>query len=71
MNNIEPKLCPTMLNMEVANDLWINVKECFSVSDGPNIQQLKADLIECKQKGMTIVSYYGKLEKAIGSKWIY
>lgn len=31
--------------------------------NGPRIQQLKAKLIECKQKGLTIVTYYGKLKK--------
>jgi len=63
MNTIEPKLHSTMSHMKVAKDLWTNVKERFSVSDGPCIQQLKEDLIECKQKGMTIVAYYGKLKK--------
>lgn len=31
--------------------------------NGPRIQQLKTELVECKQKGLTIVTYYGKLKK--------
>ena len=43
--------------------LWTDVKDRFSVSNGPYIQQIKAYLIECKPKGMTIIAYYGKLKK--------
>ena len=30
---------------------------------GPRIQQLRAELAECKQRGLTIVAYFGKLKK--------
>ena len=63
MNTIEPTLRSTISHMEVAQDLWIDIKERFSVANGPRIQQLKAELAECKQKGMTIVAYYGKFKK--------
>uniref|UniRef100_A0A151UEU7 Retrotransposon Copia-like N-terminal domain-containing protein n=1 Tax=Cajanus cajan TaxID=3821 RepID=A0A151UEU7_CAJCA len=63
MNTIEPSLRSTILHMEVAQDLWTNIKEHFSVANGPRIQQLKAELVECKQKSMTIIAYYGKLKK--------
>ncbi|PNX56163.1 hypothetical protein L195_g058074, partial [Trifolium pratense] len=49
--------------MEVAKDLWDDIKERFDVANGPRIQQLKAELVECKQRGLTIVTYYGKLKK--------
>jgi hypothetical protein len=63
MNTIEPSLRSTMSHMEVAQDLWQDIKERFSVVNGPRIQQLKAELAECKQKGLTIVAYFGKLKK--------
>ncbi|PNX93517.1 retrovirus-related Pol polyprotein from transposon TNT 1-94 [Trifolium pratense] len=63
MNTIEPSLRSTMSHMEVAMDLWNDIKERFSIANGPRIQQLKAELVECKQKGLTIVTYYGKLKK--------
>ncbi|KAJ1432387.1 Retrotransposon gag domain [Sesbania bispinosa] len=44
-------------------DLWTNIKERFSIANGPRIQQLKAELAECKQKGMTIAAYYGRMKK--------
>jgi hypothetical protein len=63
MNTIEPSLRSTMSHMEVAMDLWEDIKERFAVVNGPRIQQLKAELVECKQKGLAIVTYYGKLKK--------
>jgi len=39
-----------------------DLKERFSVINGPRIQQLKAKLADCKQHVMTMVNYYGKLK---------
>jgi len=47
----------------VAKDLWNDIKERISITNGPRIQQLKSDLADCKQKGKTIVDYYGKLKQ--------
>lgn len=63
MNTIEPSLRSTISYIEVAEDLWKDIKELFSVGNGPCIQQLKTELIECKQGGLTIVAYYRKLKK--------
>ena len=48
--------------MEIAKDLWDDIKDRFSIGNGPHIHQLKTKLVECKQQGMTIVNYYGKLK---------
>ena len=47
---------------EVAKLLWDDIKERFSVGNGPRVQQLKSELANCKQRGMTILNYYGKLK---------
>ncbi|MCH94627.1 hypothetical protein A2U01_0015590, partial [Trifolium medium] len=62
LNTVEPNLRSTMTYMENARDLWEDIKERFSVANGPKIHQLKADLVACKQAGMTIAAYYGKLK---------
>lgn len=62
LNTIEPSLRSTVSYMENAQDLWKDIKERFSIVNGPRIQQLKSELAECKQKGMTIVTYNGKLK---------
>ncbi|KAK3028580.1 hypothetical protein RJ639_039271 [Escallonia herrerae] len=61
-NTIEPTLRSTISHVEVAQDLWTDIKERFSIVNGPRIQQLKTELADCKQKGLTIVNYYGKLK---------
>lgn len=48
--------------MENAQDLWKDIRERFSIVNGPRIQQLKSDLAECKHGGLTMVAYYGKLK---------
>ena len=62
-NTIEPSLRSTISHVEVAKDLWNDIKERFSIINGPRIQQLKSDLTECRQKGITIADYYGKLKQ--------
>lgn len=51
--------------MEDAKNLWTEINDRFSVANGPQIQQLKSDLAECKQHDMTIIAYYGRIKK----KW--
>ena len=62
LNTIEPSLRSTVSYTENAATLWQDIKERFSVANGPRIQQLKAELADCKQKGLSIVAYYGKLK---------
>ncbi|KAF7822484.1 retrovirus-related Pol polyprotein from transposon TNT 1-94 [Senna tora] len=61
-NNIEPGLRSTITHVEVARNLWNDIKNRFSITNGPRIQQLKSELTTCKQKGQTIVDYYGQLK---------
>jgi hypothetical protein len=62
LNTIEPVLRSTISYAETAKEMWEDIKERFSVTNGPRIQQLKSDLASCKQGGMTVMKYYGKLK---------
>ncbi|XP_072078069.1 uncharacterized protein [Arachis hypogaea] len=62
LNTIEPSLQTTVAYAENAKTLWEDIKERFSVVNGPRIQQLKADLTRCKQEGAFMAAYYGKLK---------
>ncbi|XP_073120152.1 uncharacterized protein [Henckelia pumila] len=57
LNTIEPVLRSTITYQEIAKELWDDIKERLSVGNGPRIQQLKYELIECKQQGLTIMNY--------------
>ncbi|KAK8945060.1 hypothetical protein KSP39_PZI008420 [Platanthera zijinensis] len=59
-NTIEPTLRSTISHVEAAEALWTDLKDRFSITNGPRIQQLKADLAGCKQKGLSIMEYYGR-----------
>ncbi|XP_060216707.1 uncharacterized protein LOC132644147 [Lycium barbarum] len=60
---IKPTLRSTISHKEEAEELWTSIREQFVVINRPQMHQLKAELAECKQKGRTIVDYYGKLTK--------
>ena len=60
---IEPTLRSTISHRDVAQDLWEHLKKRFSVMNGSRLQQLKSELACCKQRGLAIEAYYGKLKK--------
>jgi len=60
MNTIEPSLRLAVTLTETVEELCTNLKERFLVINGLRIQQLKAELVDCKQHRMTMVNYYGK-----------
>ncbi|XXG72616.1 hypothetical protein AAC387_Pa07g1674 [Persea americana] len=62
-NTIEPKLRLTLTYRENAKELWEDIKQRFSVTNGPRIQPLKFDLANCKQNGDTIMNYFGRLKR--------
>lgn len=62
MNTIEPSLRSTVLYFDTAKELWDDVRERFSITNGPRIQQLKSELAYCKQRGGSIAKYYVKLK---------
>ncbi|GKC72822.1 retrovirus-related pol polyprotein from transposon TNT 1-94 [Tanacetum coccineum] len=61
-NTIEPTLRSTITHMKNTKDLWDDIKQHFSIGNGPRVQQLKADLADCKQRGQSIISYCGRLK---------
>ncbi|XP_068466252.1 uncharacterized protein [Phaseolus vulgaris] len=62
LNTIEPSLRSIVAYAETAHNLWEDIKERFSVVNGPRIQQLRSDLSRCKQEGMMVATYFGKLK---------
>ncbi|XP_010473846.1 PREDICTED: uncharacterized protein LOC104753269 [Camelina sativa] len=61
--SIDPVLRSNISHRDVAKDLWDHLKKRFSVTNGPRVQQIKADLAGCKQRGLTIEAYFGKLTR--------
>ncbi|XP_010412990.1 PREDICTED: uncharacterized protein LOC104699374 [Camelina sativa] len=60
---IDPALKSNISHRDVAKDLWDHLQKRFSVMNGPRLQQIKVELASCKQRGLSIETYYGKLTK--------
>lgn len=60
---IEPKLLSNISHKPIARDLWEHIRKRFRVTNGPRIQQLRKELANCQQSGLSIETYYGKLTK--------
>ena len=45
-----------------ARALWLYLEKRYCVANGPRLQQLRAQIIECRQlKSMSVEDYYNKL----------
>ena len=45
-----------------ARKLWVHLKTCFAIVNGPRIHQIKSSIARCEQtKTMSVSTYYGKL----------
>ncbi|KAL9232972.1 hypothetical protein vseg_008023 [Gypsophila vaccaria] len=62
--SISEELRPTMSCPDIAKEPWDDLKQRFSINNGAKLYQLKADLIESKQKDSeSIMTYFGRLKK--------
>ncbi|XP_012832710.1 PREDICTED: uncharacterized protein LOC105953585 [Erythranthe guttata] len=61
-NTIEPSLRSTVTYMENVKDLWEDLRQRFSIGNGPCVHQLKLKLAACKQRGQPVMAYYGKIK---------
>ncbi|XP_062104448.1 uncharacterized protein LOC133815651 [Humulus lupulus] len=62
MNTITPEVKITLSKYKDAKRLWDTLRERFALVNGPQIQQLKKALANCRQtKTMIVATYYGKL----------
>jgi len=52
-----------MSHIDDSHELWTHIHKRFGVKNGQRVQQLKTDLPNCRQKGVAIETYYGKLSQ--------
>lgn len=71
LNTIEAFLHYTISYKENTYELWDDIKERFSVANKQKVQQQKLEHLECKQGGLSIVIYYGKLKVVWDEMGIY
>lgn len=61
-NTIDPKLRSSITHRENAKELWDSIKARFSAKSEVRVQQLKEQLMNCKQRDMSLETYYGRLQ---------
>ena len=48
-------------HLEIASDYWEHIRRRYSINNGQRVQHIKAELATCRQHGLFIEAYYGKL----------
>lgn len=58
---VDENLSSSMSHIDDAQELWTHIQKRFGVKNGQRVQRLKTELATCRQKGLAIDAYYGKL----------
>ncbi|KAL2927193.1 Retrovirus-related Pol polyprotein from transposon RE1 [Bienertia sinuspersici] len=62
LRSIEPKLVESIPFHDNAKQLWDYLDKRFCIANGPRIQQLRAQIADCRQtKSMSVEDFYNKL----------
>ncbi|XP_020883385.1 uncharacterized protein LOC110229020 [Arabidopsis lyrata subsp. lyrata] len=64
---IEETLSSSVSHIHNSSELWTHIQKRFGVKNGQRVQRLKTELANCRQKGLAIETYYGKLTQLWGS----
>ncbi|KAG7539387.1 Reverse transcriptase RNA-dependent DNA polymerase [Arabidopsis suecica] len=60
---IHENLSTSMSHIDDSHELWIHIQKRFGVKNGQRVQRLKTELATCRQRGVTIETYYGRLSQ--------
>ncbi|CAA7037238.1 unnamed protein product [Microthlaspi erraticum] len=58
---IDDNLTPSLCHIDDAHEMWTHIQKRFGVKNGQRVQRIKQELANCRQKGLAIEAYYGKL----------
>lgn len=60
---IDESLCFSLSHCDDAYSLWTQIQRRFAMKNGQRVQRLKTELANCRQQGVPIETYYGKITK--------
>lgn len=63
IGSVDPSLRSSLTYFESAKELWDDIRQRFSVSNGPRVHQLKSELARSVQNGVSIAVFYAVLKK--------
>ncbi|XP_074298411.1 uncharacterized protein LOC141629285 [Silene latifolia] len=61
-NSVDSSIQPSIGSHNIASELWNDLKERYSTTNGPRINQLKSEYHNFRQKELSVVSYYNKFK---------
>ena len=61
-NVIDKSLHSSVAYVQTAKDMWEDLKERYAVGNAPRVHQLRSEIVNLKQEGMTVAAYYAKIK---------
>ncbi|CAO2841663.1 unnamed protein product [Amaranthus hypochondriacus] len=62
-NTLDASIRSTVPLTDNVKDMWDDLKQRFSIGNGPRINELRRQISSCEQLGDSVVTYYGRLRK--------
>ncbi|KAK0596272.1 hypothetical protein LWI29_014234 [Acer saccharum] len=62
LNSVSSEIRPSILYAETATQIWMDLKDRFSLSNAPKIYQLKQSISALKQEGLSVSLYFTQLK---------
>ncbi|CAO2813783.1 unnamed protein product [Amaranthus hypochondriacus] len=63
VNTLDVSVRSTVRFPDHVKSLWDDLRDGYSLGNGPRILELKAQIIDCKQRGRPVAVYFGELRK--------
>ncbi|KAH9678849.1 retrovirus-related pol polyprotein from transposon RE1 [Citrus sinensis] len=60
--SFEPHIRSAITYYDTVKELWDELKQRFSIGNGPRVLQLRSDLAKCRQDRQTVAAYFGRLK---------
>ncbi|XP_074342182.1 uncharacterized protein LOC141679630 [Apium graveolens] len=57
-NNLSPAICKSVIYMNTSKDIWSNLEQRFSLTNGSRKYRLSKNLYEIKQNNLSITDYH-------------
>ncbi|KAL2904811.1 Retrovirus-related Pol polyprotein from transposon RE1 [Bienertia sinuspersici] len=62
MRTLDPKVATSIPFHDSARTLWLYLEKCYCIANGPRLQQLRAQITDCRQsKSMSVEDYFNHI----------
>ncbi|KAK6151537.1 hypothetical protein DH2020_014172 [Rehmannia glutinosa] len=61
-NSVDESIQPSVDGHKIAKDMWLDLKERYSITNGPRLNQLKSEYHLLRQNDINVVTCYSKFK---------